>query len=263
MSQITLRLRSELPSSLDASRIRLDEWVQRSMLEIERFQLQSRSGPIAIGDLFEVSVRSDVSMPRLVFDGCMQTVSGIGFQHKLGEILCESNVGDHAGSCMSGGRIVVRGDAGDYLGSPIGSRNVGMNGGQMIVEGSAGDDAGHRMRRGEIWIGGNVGKRLATWMVAGTIGVAGNCGPTIAYGMRRGTLIFGRTPMLDERRFSTPIPLRSAFLGLMSRNSDSKWLTPDFLQSLNVCRGDQLIDGRGEIWTPASGTESTKTGASN
>lgn len=262
MNQITLRPRSELPSSLDASRIRLDEWIQLSTLEIERFELQSRSGPMAIGDLFEVSVQSKASLPRLVFDGCMQRVSGIGFQHKLGEILCESNVGDHAGSCMSGGRIVVRGNVGDHLGSPIGSRNVGMNGGQMIVEGSAGDDAGHRMRRGEIWIAGNVGTRLATWMVAGTIGVAGTCGPTIAYGMRRGTLIFGQPPTLDERRFSTPIPLRSAFLALLSRNCDAKWMTPDFLQSLDVCRGDQLIDGRGEIWMPTSGAESTKTGAS-
>lgn len=250
MSQITLRLRSELQSSLDASRIRLDEWVQLSTNQIEQFELHSDSGPIAIGDLFEVSVQSDISMPRLIFDGCMQRASGIGFQHELGEILCESDVGDHAGSCMSGGRMVVSGNAGDHLGSPLGSRNVGVNGGQLIVEGSAGDDAGHRMRRGEIWIGGNAGKRLATWMVAGTIGVGRNVGPNFAYGMRRGTLVLGQPPTLDESRFSTPIPLRSAFANLLGRNSRASWLTPEFLRSLRVCRGDRHIDGRGEIWHP-------------
>ncbi|PHQ32487.1 formylmethanofuran dehydrogenase subunit C [Rhodopirellula bahusiensis] len=250
MSKITLRLRSDLQSPLDASSIRLDEWVQLSIEEIERFELRSQSGPVAIGDLFEVSVQSDVAMPRLVIDGCLRLVSGIGFQHKLGEIVCQSNVGDHAGSCMLGGRIVVHGNAGDHLGSPMGSRNVGMNGGQLIVNGSAGDDAGHRMRRGELWIDGDVGTRLATWQVAGTIGVAGNVGPNIAYGMRRGTLIFGRQPTLDANRFSTPIPLRSAFVSLLGRNCQASWLTPEFLKSLRVCRGDRQIDGRGEIWMP-------------
>jgi formylmethanofuran dehydrogenase subunit C len=255
MSQITLRLRSDLQSTLsgstlDASRIRLDEWVQLSSAEIERFELKSQTGPVSIGDLFEVSVQSDVLMPRLIFADCMRLVSGIGFQHKLGEIVCESNVGDHTGSCMLGGRIVVRGDAGNHLGSPIGARNVGMNGGQLIVHGSVGDDAGHRMRRGELWIGGDAGQRLATWQVAGTIAVAGNVGPTIAYGMRRGTLIFGQPPALDANRFSTPIPLRSAFVSLVGRNSSASWLTPAFLQSLRVCRGDRQIDGRGEVWMP-------------
>ncbi|KLU01271.1 Formylmethanofuran dehydrogenase subunit C [Rhodopirellula islandica] len=250
MSQITLRLRSALRAPLDASRIRLDEWVQLSASEIERFELPSRSGPIAIGELFEVSLQSDVSMPRLVIDGCLRHVSGMGFQHKLGEIICQSDVGDHAGSCMLGGRIVVHGNAGHHLGSPRGARNVGMNGGQLIVRGSAGDDAGQRMRRGEIWIDGDAGQRLATWQVAGTIGVAGKCGSNIAYGMRRGTLIFGQQPTLDANRFSTPIPLRSAFVGLLGRSSGASWLTPESLRSLRVCRGDRHIDGRGEIWMP-------------
>ncbi|MCC9641701.1 formylmethanofuran dehydrogenase subunit C [Rhodopirellula sp. JC740] len=250
MSQIRLRLRSELSAKVDAASIRLDEWASKSAKEIERVSLPSSTGSVTVGDCFSVSVQSGSEMPRLVLEGCLKSVTGIGFQHKVGEIVCESNVGDYAGSCLLGGRMIVRGDAGDHLGGPMGSRGVGMNGGQLIVEGSAGDDAGHRMRRGEIWIGGDVGDRLAGWMVAGTIGVKGDAGEQIAYGMRRGTLIFGSRVALDERLFSKPIPLRSAYLGLLERGAATNWLHADLLDRLEVCRGDRNIDGRGEVWMP-------------
>ena len=49
-----------------------------------------------------------------------------------------------------GGRLEIRGDAGDFLGAPLEGEMEGMTGGLMIVRGKAGHRAGDRLRRGTI-----------------------------------------------------------------------------------------------------------------
>lgn len=254
MSRITLTPRDTITLSLDASRLRLDEWVCLSREQIEHFELNSPAGRIPVGDLFRVEMQPNDAMPRLVLAGGTATMHQVGFQHRLGVIHCEGDVGDHAGACMLGGRMIINGNAGNRLAAPVGSRGVGMNGGQLIVHGSVGDDAGARMRRGEIWIAGDAGNRLASWQVAGTIAIGGSIGKHVAYGMRRGTLILKRRLSLDAKRFTRPIEFHSAMTGLLAGRSDlpAEWSAFNGWREQTLCLGDQSIAGRGEIWMPSA-----------
>jgi len=62
-----------------------------------------------------------------------------------------------AGSAMSGGRLEIGGDAGDFLTAPLEGEMEGMTGGLLIVRGNAGERAGDRLRRGTIVIEGAAG----------------------------------------------------------------------------------------------------------
>jgi len=259
MKTITLTLREHGWGSVDASRLRLDrigsdESTQQSGELISHWMLASTAGDVELGEIFEVDLRSnDDDQPTLVMRGDCRRLNSLGHQHRFGRILVEGDIGDHCGSCMSGGSIRVTGNAGHHLGGASGTRGVGMNGGLLTVGGNAGDFAGHRMRRGEIRVAGNVGDALASWQVAGTIGVGGTVGRNVAYGMRRGTLVLATPVQLPVIRFTKPVALETPFQALLmnrtgvrkdlsmseSVNEDGVW---------NISRGDRSIGGIGEVW---------------
>lgn len=256
MNQITLTLKNPLASQVDFSRVRLDQWAAMTEDEIQQSGMHGMRSGDCVGDWWKVRIHSleGPSTPRLVLQGDHAMVNGLGHQQRSGDILVEGNIGTNCGSCMTGGSITVRGDAGDGLGAPTGSRGVGMNGGVLRVTGNAGDLAGHRMRRGEIAIEGNAGDGLASWQVAGTIRVGGMVGNNIAFGMRRGTLILERYVALPSSRFTDSIELLTPFRVLAGLASENRW---------NVVRGDRSIGGIGEVWMPASGSLEAGTAKDN
>jgi glutamate synthase domain-containing protein 3 len=99
------------------------------------------------------------------------------------------------------GEIVVKGDAGDYLGvlnagaTIIGTENVGnyiadnMTSGTIVVTGNAGHGAGQYCYGGTILIRGDAGDFTATMNKGATIIVCGNVGDNVGTYMLKGDLI--------------------------------------------------------------------------
>jgi formylmethanofuran dehydrogenase subunit C len=126
-----------------------------------------------------------------------------------GEIVLEGDAGAYAGLAMSGGRLTIRGqagpfagaamqggileiggNAGDWLGGGLPGERRGMTGGLILLRGDAGRRAADRQRRGVILIEGNAGDFLGARMVAGTTIVLGAAvGRYPGFAMKRGTLL--------------------------------------------------------------------------
>ena len=177
--------------------------------------------------------RGDRGDDRLVIEGELVHVQGLGRGMAAGNLIVrgdagpqlgaemtgglievEGTVGDWAGAEMRGGRITIRGNAGSFLGAAYPGSRLGMREGVILVEGSAGDDAGLQMRRGLIAVRGGVRDGLGRGMIAGTILALGPVGTRIGAGMKRGTLVLpglGRDPedlLLPTFAARGPVPVR-------------------------------------------------------
>ena len=97
-----------------------------------------------------------------------------------GGIVCTS-CGDYAFRNMKGGWGVVKGDAGNYLG-------VGNSGGRIAVKGRAGARAGWLMRSGRIWVGKDAGDYLGLMMSGGKISTWGRAGARAGWRMKGGLI---------------------------------------------------------------------------
>src|SRR5262249_34030329 len=127
-----------------------------------------------------------------------------------------------------------------------------MTDGTILVRGDAGDDVGTSMRRGLVAVGGGCGDGVGSGMIAGTILVLGGCGENTGAEMRRGTIgIFGPDPtrlLLTFRRTGRfrPLVLRpiARELGRLGFPLPP-WLCEE---ELTLYHGDLLSLGKGEIW---------------
>ena len=91
-----------------------------------------------------------------------------GRLHILGD------AGAYAGSRLAGGHLEIDGDAGDRLCGPLAGEMAGMSGGVVIVRGDAGARAADRLRRGLVVIEGRSGKDAGSRMIAGTLLLRGD-----------------------------------------------------------------------------------------
>tara|TARA_R110002049_G_scaffold4601_5_gene32688 strand:+ start:959765 stop:960571 length:807 start_codon:yes stop_codon:yes gene_type:complete len=262
----TLRLKSSPDQRVDASPIQLALWNGQTVTEVAQTELNVGRQKVCLGDLFSLT-RTDCEDVRLVIEGDLSGFDRIGERHSRGLFRVTGAVGHHAGGSMSGGCLLIQGDAGNHLGAPCGAARLGMRGGRIIVGGSAGDYAGHRMRRGEILVEGDVGRFAASQMVAGTIVVAGEVSSDAATAMRRGTLIAAKFPDLPTSRFSVPVPIRSVFPSLYDFSLPTSAPVPSQLKGVQQLmhqivnfgfqsrRGDMAVNGKGEILTTLGRTE--------
>lgn len=104
----------------------------------------------------------------------------LGQEMKGGGIMAGS-CGDYAFRNMRGGWGVVRGDAGNYLA-------VGNQGGRIAVKGGAGSRAGWLMRSGRIRVGRDCGEYLGLMMSGGQISLAGRAGARAGWRMKGGLI---------------------------------------------------------------------------
>ncbi|MBQ6542881.1 MAG: hypothetical protein IJL77_00695 [Clostridia bacterium] len=136
------------------------------------------------------------------------TVTDVNGQRYLGCALgkgktleIEGTAGNDLAFCLSGGKIILRGNGQDAVGNTMG-------GGEIVIHGHAGDAAGYGMRDGSIYIrdnvscrggihmkefknmkpvlviGSNAGSFLGEYMAGGTIVLLG-------LGLKRGEKLFG------------------------------------------------------------------------
>jgi formylmethanofuran dehydrogenase subunit C len=129
---------------------------------------------------------------QLVLAGDLRRFDGIGAGMSGGEIIVRGDAGGWAGTGMSGGVLRIFGDAGGRLGAAYPGARVGMTGGEIVVTGDAGEEAGAAMRRGLIVLGGQTGAGAGLRMLAGTVIALGGIDAEAGLGNRRGTLVSGR-----------------------------------------------------------------------
>lgn len=135
-------------------------------------------------------VGSRLSGGRVMVDGDAGRWAGAEMQ--AGELILQGSASHGLGAGMCGGLLRVVGNAGGRTGGALLGRKHGMQGGVLIIDGNAGRYAGERMRRGLIFVGGDVDEFAGLYMHAGTLLVAGSLGGYAGVCMRRGSLVAGR-----------------------------------------------------------------------
>lgn len=201
----------------------------------------------------------DCSKVKLIGAGLTEgrvTVEGnagmhLGAEMRGGEIVCTGNAADWVGAEMKAGRIRIRGNVGNCAGAVYRGGRRGMSGGELLIDGDAGNELGHTLRRGLIAVGGKAGDAIGFNLLAGTILVFGSAGLRPGAGMRRGTIaLFGDDPpaMLPTFRYACsyrPEYLRFYLLHLRRLG----FPVPEQCWNASCRRycGDLLKLGKGEI----------------
>ena len=124
-----------------------------------------------------------------------------------------------------------------------------MTGGEIVVTGDAGEEAGAGMRRGLIAVGGRVGAGAGLRMLAGTVIALGGIGAEAGLGNKRGSLVSGR-PVQPLPSYAFAARFSPPALQLQLRRARELGLTvDDALLSGTWARwsGDRTELTRGEI----------------
>jgi formylmethanofuran dehydrogenase subunit C len=204
---LVLTLSGRPDQRLDLSALVPQRLAGLSEAEIEKIELHTTRQRVTVGDVFRLRM-GDAKHIRI--EASSDRLDRIGQEMTGGEIVVEGDAGARAGRLMKGGRLTVQGsagpwaasgmtggaveifgDAGDRLGGPLAGEVAGMRGGVVLVHGRAGDRAGDRLRRGTIVVEGGAGAYAGSRMIAGTLVVLGRTGPLPGYLMKRGTIVLG------------------------------------------------------------------------
>ncbi|MFL6711938.1 MAG: formylmethanofuran dehydrogenase subunit C [Sulfurifustis sp.] len=234
MTALVLDLREQPAARIDMFGVtpdRLNGLTARAVAAIEVTVGKAR---LPLGELFAVS-GDDPS--TIVLRGATACLDGVGAEMRAGRIVVEGDAGDYVAQDMRAGEIDVRGstgayaatglrggvlrmagNAGDYLGAARAGDRYGMRGGTVVVRGDAGARCGERQRRGQILIAGNAGDYLGASMIAGTIVVLGHTGSRPGFGMRRGTLLLAQPPASLPASFNESGRHHLSFLSLYLRS---------------------------------------------
>jgi formylmethanofuran dehydrogenase subunit C len=236
MLSLALLSRTTLP--LELSEIQPDTLRELSLREIEQLFIYHGREKLPLAELF--SVNGNPSDEQIEFVGDLSSASGIGAEMTGGKIRVVGNAGNYVGLGMFSGEIEVTGDASYSLGSEmrggvirvagsasdcVGGAQLGsvrgMTGGAIFVQGSVGDFVGARMRRGLIAVGGDVGEYAGYKMLAGTVVISGKCGSHAGASMNRGTLWMGQAIKNLLPTLSYACTSRPAVLGMIARELSS------------------------------------------
>ena len=208
---LVLKLKQQTSIPLEVDTIRLEIVRTQSVAEIAATRIHYGNKSPALSDFFDVS-GSASDDAEIIWDGDCSKVKLIGSGLTGGRVVVRGNAGMHVGADMRGGEIIVHGNAADWLGAEMhGGRihvhgdaghlvgavyrggRTGMTNGEILIDGNAGNEVGNSMRRGLIAIGGTVGDAVGYNLIAGTILVFGGTGIRPGAGMRRGTIgLLGR-----------------------------------------------------------------------
>lgn len=265
---LKLRYRGETAVPVEIEGMTPDWACDKSLAEIERFEIFHGNRKIPFGEMFRVS--GDAGDKHFEFEGDLSGVHWIGAQMHSGRIDVHGPAGRHVGSEMIGGEIHVHGDArgwagaemhgglihvhgnaGHLLGAAYRGSARGMTGGTILVDGNAGNEIGLTMRRGLIAVAGSTGDVIGFNMIAGTILAFGECGIRPGAGMRRGMIgLLGPNPPLLLPSFRFTCTHKPQIMCMLLREVRAKGLQFDdslLSAAFDFHCGDLVSVGRGEI----------------
>ncbi len=193
MREIVLAIRRSLQLPVDCREISPTKFTEKSMRQIETTKAWEGNRRIELADIFQVAEKKgegpDETSIRIVGDAAK--IRKVGYKMSGGSLIVDGNAGMYLGEEMSGGSILASGNAGSWLGTK-------MRGGQIEVKGNAADyiGAGYRgttlgMKNGSIIIHGNAGHEVGCWMANGTIRIKGSAGIFPGIHMADGTIFVG------------------------------------------------------------------------
>ena|SRR2546429_310766 len=209
---VTLSLAEPPTHTLIADCIAADRFGELDAKAIAHLPVVHGGRPATLGEFFKVRggpssvVRMEGDLARVAHAAGMAG----------GELTIDGSVGRDLGLAMSGGRIDVRGHAGDNVGGARPGAARGMTGGEIIVRGSVGDEAGARMRRGTIAVTGDGGRGTGVGMIAGTVVVFGTAGPGAGRFLKRGSIV-ALGPIDRPATFRYACTYRPPHVGLLLR----------------------------------------------
>ncbi len=218
---ITLKPKVEFRVPVEAECISPDVFSGKSAEEVKALEVLWGNKKKKLGDVFDVDGVAG-STEEIVIEGDVSAVKHIGARMSGGKLIIKGNAGMHLGREMGGGEITVQGSVEDWLGAEMkgglirvkgNARNlvgsgyrgskVGMKSGTIIIEGDAGREVGGLMRRGTIAVKGNLGTFAGALMTGGSIVCFGNIGGRAGAGMERGTILaFNPIDLLPTFRYS-------------------------------------------------------------
>lgn len=166
----------------------------KSLREIELTEIWEGNRRVRLGSLFKVQGETGGTpndcTAKII--GNVRAVRRVAYEMSGGSMLIEGDAGMYLGERMRGGSIVVTGNAESWLGTQ-------MRGGLIEVKGNAGDSIGGSvrggtkgMRGGAIVVHGDCGTEAGAWMHGGLIRIKGNCGVYAGIHMRNGTILIER-----------------------------------------------------------------------
>ncbi len=263
MSALSFELKGRPTQRLDLSSLvpsRLDGLNRK---QIESLSVATTREAVTVGDAFKVKgkdaqrlhftetddrcdkIGAKLSGGEIVVDGDAGML--LGAQMKRGKITVHGSAGVSVGASMSGGDISVQRDVGDQAGGVAFGETFGMKGGFISIGGDAGSLVGERLRRGLIVVGGRAGDYAGGRMVAGTIVVRGGAGRYAGYGNRRGSLIFA-----DKPRHLMPTYVDSGVMEFDFLRLLETWLRQQGMRirlggRARRLMGDMAVLGKGEM----------------
>jgi formylmethanofuran dehydrogenase subunit C len=188
---------------------------------------------------FEIHVEGDVG-------------AQLGRSATGGAITVAGDAGAYVASQNAGAHIEIGGDAGDFLAAPLAGEIPGMSGGRVVVRGNAGARAGDRLRRGIIVIEGDAGEDLGSRVIAGTIVALGATQGRVGYLNKRGSIVLGKARELGPTYVDCGThQLTFARLFARGLGDDSRRASRLLGGKLQRFGGDTAVYGKGEILTPA------------
>lgn len=236
MSGLTLTLRAAPEGRVDLSALLPERLTRLSDEQLAALPLACGNRAIPLGELFAVARDSGRDAGTLTIAGANSRLDRIGAGMSGGRIIVAGDAGLHLGREMSGGSIEVHGsvgaaaaaglrggdieiagDAGDGLGGALPGEMHGMAGGTVVVRGDAGARVADRMRRGVILVEGDLGPYAGSRMIAGTLIGLGAVGDWPGFAMRRGSLILARSPLRLLPTFAAAGSHELGFLRLLAR----------------------------------------------
>ena len=249
---VRLMLMEKPDIPIEAEVIRPDAFAGRTITEIEQLPVYQGNRTYPLSEFFEVRGRAGAHLTdtAIEIEGDLRNVKMIGRGMTGGRIVIHGDVGMYLGAEMRGGRIRVigsvgswaaaemrggniqiEGNAGDYLCAGLRGSIEGMRGGRVYVAGDAGREMASHMRKGFIAVRGNVGELAAARMQGGTIIVCGGMGHRAGVEAVRGMMIvLGRLgSVLPTFRYSGTA--EREFVGYYLRYLTSR--RPDFLELPN------------------------------
>ncbi len=231
MNSLTFTLKFRPKFTLDMSPLTPDNLTNLTLAKIKKIKLVYGKENVPVEELFTVKgsdqkqIIIEKSCDQLICIGKGLTNGSIivkgnagdflGQSMKNGTITVNGDVGSWAGNDMSGGRINIKGDAADYVGAGLPGDAFGMRNGLINITGNAGDRVGDRMRRGIIIVQGKSGNFCGSRIHAGTIIVLDKVGKHPGEGMRRGTIILFKRPAHISSTFKSCGDLKMQFLRLL------------------------------------------------
>ncbi|MHA1784939.1 MAG: formylmethanofuran dehydrogenase subunit C [Candidatus Helarchaeota archaeon] len=216
MAEITLKPKkivseTKIPIEVEKS-ISCNSFAGKSIDEIKKLEAFIGNEKKTIGDFFEISGESsdDPASLKIIIDGDVWMVKGIGREMKNGEIIIKGKAGMHTGEYLNGGKITVEGDvdafcfnemkkgevlvkgnAGDYFASALRGSWVGVSGGKITIEGNVGIESGNWIKGVNtlLHVKGNAADFLGAHNQGGIIRIDGTPGNRLGAEMARGKII--------------------------------------------------------------------------